>query len=100
MAGVMHSATKYLGGFSDILAGVAVVADRPAVGTNLQDHLAAGFIVLGLIAAGHTAKETARLLDISPKTADNHIQNIYSKIGVTTRAGAALFAVESGLLMR
>jgi HD-GYP domain-containing protein (c-di-GMP phosphodiesterase class II) len=56
--------------------------------------------VLGLIAAGHTAKETARLLEISPKTADNHIQNLYSKIGVSTRAGAALYALERGLVLQ
>ena len=55
--------------------------------------------VLRLIARGLTLKVAAEELDISPKTADNHIQNIYSKIGVTTRAGAALFAVENGLLM-
>jgi HD-GYP domain-containing protein (c-di-GMP phosphodiesterase class II) len=54
--------------------------------------------VLRLIAAGHTAKEAARLLNISPKTADNHIQNLYSKIGVSTRAGAALYALERGLV--
>lgn len=54
--------------------------------------------VLRLIAAGHTAKEAARRLDIAPKTADNHIQNLYSKIGVTTRAAAALYALERGLL--
>ena len=53
--------------------------------------------VLRLIAAGHTAREAARLLDIAPKTADNHIQNLYSKIGVSTRAGAALYALEHGL---
>lgn len=56
--------------------------------------------VLRLIAKGSTLKDAAEELGISPKTADNHIQNIYSKIGVTTRAGAALFAVENGLLMR
>jgi HD-GYP domain-containing protein (c-di-GMP phosphodiesterase class II) len=56
--------------------------------------------VLRLIAAGHTAKEAARLLDIAPKTADHHIQNLYSKIGVKTRAGAALFALERGLLQQ
>jgi len=56
--------------------------------------------VLRLIARGLTAKETAEQLGIAPKTADNHIQNIYSKIGVTTRAGAALFALETGLLAR
>ena len=53
--------------------------------------------VLSLIAAGDTAKEAARKLDIAPKTADNHIQSLYSKIGVTTRAGAALFAPRAGL---
>jgi HD-GYP domain-containing protein (c-di-GMP phosphodiesterase class II) len=53
--------------------------------------------VLRLIVAGNTAKQAALLLDIAPKTAENHIQNLYSKIGVTTRAGAALYAVERGL---
>ena len=56
--------------------------------------------VLRLIAAGDTAKEAARKLDISPKTADNHIQSLYSKIGVTTRAGAALYALERGLVQQ
>lgn len=54
--------------------------------------------VLRLIAAGLTAKEMGRRLAISPKTADHHIQSIYSKIGVTTRAAATLHAVEHGLI--
>ena len=54
--------------------------------------------VLRLIAAGHTAKEAARLLEIAPKTADNHIQSLYSKIGVSTRAAAALYALERGMV--
>jgi len=54
--------------------------------------------VLRLIASGLTAKEAAQRLKISPKTADNHIQNLYAKIGVTTRAGAALYALEQGLV--
>jgi HD-GYP domain-containing protein (c-di-GMP phosphodiesterase class II) len=54
--------------------------------------------VLRLIAAGLTAKEAARRLEIAPKTADNHIQSLYSKIGVTTRAAAALYALERGLM--
>jgi HD-GYP domain-containing protein (c-di-GMP phosphodiesterase class II) len=54
--------------------------------------------VLRLIAAGQTAKEAARQLDIAPKTADNHIQSLYSKIGVKTRAAAALYALERGLM--
>jgi HD-GYP domain-containing protein (c-di-GMP phosphodiesterase class II) len=54
--------------------------------------------VLRLIAAGDTMKEAARKLDIAIKTADNHIQSLYSKIGVSTRAGAALYALERGLV--
>jgi HD-GYP domain-containing protein (c-di-GMP phosphodiesterase class II) len=54
--------------------------------------------VLQLIAAGLTAKEAANKLEIAPKTADNHIQSLYSKIGVSTRAGAALYALERGLV--
>jgi DNA-binding CsgD family transcriptional regulator len=35
---------------------------------------------------------------ISPKTARNHIEHIYAKIGVSNRAGAGLFAIQHGLL--
>ncbi len=54
--------------------------------------------VLRLIARGQSIKEMSRNLTISPKTADTHIQHIYEKIGVSTRAGATLFAVEHSLL--
>jgi DNA-binding CsgD family transcriptional regulator len=39
----------------------------------------------------------ARRLGISVKTADHHVQNAYAKIGVSTRAAAALFAMQHGL---
>lgn len=54
--------------------------------------------VLRLMARGQTIKHMAAQLSIAPKTVDNHIQHIYAKIGVTTRAGAALFAMEQNLL--
>jgi HD-GYP domain-containing protein (c-di-GMP phosphodiesterase class II) len=54
--------------------------------------------VLRLIARGHTMKEMAAQLVVSPKTVDNHIQHIYGKLGVSTRAGATLFAMEQDLL--
>ncbi len=54
--------------------------------------------VLGLIARGLATKQVARRLDISPKTCDHHIQRLYGKIGVSTRAGATLFALEHGLV--
>jgi len=53
--------------------------------------------VIGLLARGLQTKQVARALGISVKTADRHIQNAYAKIGVSTRAAAALFAMEHGL---
>jgi HD-GYP domain-containing protein (c-di-GMP phosphodiesterase class II) len=50
--------------------------------------------VLRLAARGLTTREIADRLYISPKTADHHIQHVYSKIGVSTRAAAALWAMQ------
>ena len=54
--------------------------------------------VLGLVARGLATKQVARRLGISPKTCDHHIQSVYGKVGVSTRAGATLFALEHGLV--
>jgi HD-GYP domain-containing protein (c-di-GMP phosphodiesterase class II) len=54
--------------------------------------------VLGLVARGLATKQVARQLGISPKTCDHHIQRVYGKLGVSTRAGATLFALEHGLV--
>jgi len=54
--------------------------------------------VLRLLCRGGTNKEVALLLEISPKTVGHHVSHIYDKIGVSTRAGATLFAVEQDLL--
>ena len=54
--------------------------------------------VLGLAAQGLITREIAERLFISPKTADHHIQNTYTKIGVSTRGAAALWAMQNGLL--
>jgi HD-GYP domain-containing protein (c-di-GMP phosphodiesterase class II) len=53
--------------------------------------------VVALLARGLQTKQVARRLGISVKTADHHIQNAYAKIGVSTRAAAALFAMQHGL---
>jgi HD-GYP domain-containing protein (c-di-GMP phosphodiesterase class II)/DNA-binding CsgD family transcriptional regulator len=55
--------------------------------------------VLGLLARGLATKQVARRLGISPKTCDHHIQRLYGKAGVSTRAGATLFALEHGLVV-
>ena len=54
--------------------------------------------VLRLVSRGLSSKEIAARLVISPKTARNHIEHIYAKIGVSNRAGASLFALQHGLL--
>ncbi|HYW27138.1 MAG TPA: HD domain-containing phosphohydrolase [Terriglobales bacterium] len=54
--------------------------------------------VLRLLCRGGTKRQVAGLLKISPSTVDHHVRHIYDKIGVATRAGAALFAVEHDLL--
>jgi HD-GYP domain-containing protein (c-di-GMP phosphodiesterase class II) len=54
--------------------------------------------VIGLLARGLQTKQIARALGISIKTADHHVQNAYAKIGVSTRAAAALFAMRHGLV--
>ena len=56
--------------------------------------------VLRLVADGCSNPEIGRRLGISRRTAEHHVQNIYTKIGVSTRAAAALFALEHKLLTR
>ena len=54
--------------------------------------------VLALLAVGQSNKAIARQLGISPKTVGNHVEHIYTKLGVTNRAGAALRAMDLGLV--
>ena len=54
--------------------------------------------VLRLLARGRSNKEIASALGISPRTAQHHVIHIYQKIELNSRAGAALFATEQGLL--
>jgi HD-GYP domain-containing protein (c-di-GMP phosphodiesterase class II) len=54
--------------------------------------------VLRLLAAGRSNPEIADNLHISRRTAEHHVQHIYRKIDVSTRPGAAMFALEHGLL--
>jgi DNA-binding NarL/FixJ family response regulator len=43
-------------------------------------------------------RDAARRLTICRRTAEHHLQHIYTKIGVSSRAAAALFAMEHHLL--
>jgi HD-GYP domain-containing protein (c-di-GMP phosphodiesterase class II) len=71
----------------------------PGTGAHAGPELSAREIeVLRLAARGLANREMGEALCISPKTVGHHLQHIYAKIGVSTRAGAALYAVENGLL--
>jgi ATP/maltotriose-dependent transcriptional regulator MalT len=54
--------------------------------------------VLRLIAAGMSNNEIASALYLSVKTVSRHLSNIFTKIGVTSRAGATAFAFEHQLV--
>ena len=54
--------------------------------------------VLRLAAKGLTTREIGERLFISAKTADHHIQHVYVKIGVSTRAAAALWAMQNAVV--
>ncbi len=54
--------------------------------------------VLALLARGLPNKAIARQLRISPKTVSNHVEHIYAKLGVSNRAGAAMLAMQQGVV--
>jgi DNA-binding NarL/FixJ family response regulator len=54
--------------------------------------------VLRRIAVGGSIQDAAADLHLAPKTVDFHLQNIYSKVGITSRAAATLFAIQHDLL--
>jgi HD-GYP domain-containing protein (c-di-GMP phosphodiesterase class II) len=54
--------------------------------------------VLALLARGRSNRQIADRLVITPKTAANHVAHVYTKIGVSSRAAATLFAAQHGLV--
>ena len=54
--------------------------------------------VLALLARGHSTRQIAQRLLVTPKTAANHIEHIYAKLGISSRAAATLYATQHGLL--
>jgi DNA-binding NarL/FixJ family response regulator len=68
--------------------------DSPAYPANLS---AREVEVLKLVAKGLTNAEIARDLFISPNTVSRHLNSVYRKLGVTSRAAATRFATEHSL---
>ena len=53
--------------------------------------------VLELVARGMTSAQIAKELFLSPRTVETHLNSIYHKVGVNSRAAATRFALEHGL---
>jgi len=51
-----------------------------------------------LLVEGRTRREAANALFLSPKTIEYHLRNVCNKLGISTRAGATMFAMEHNLL--
>ena len=65
---------------------------RPPAGLTARE-----LDVLRLVAAGKTNRDIAAELVISEHTVSRHLQNIFTKLGVSSRAAATAFAVEHQL---
>ena len=80
-------------------AVVAAAGEVPRISVSAPRGLTEREVeVLGLIARGLTNKQIAQELGVATKTAGNHVQNVLGKIGVSTRAAAAMFAMRAGLV--
>ena len=82
-----------------VRAVVAAAGLRPPVKPRPPKGLSARELeVVGLVARGYSNAEIAARLVISRRTAEHHVQHVYAKIGVSSRAAVTLFAVEHDLL--
>jgi HD-GYP domain-containing protein (c-di-GMP phosphodiesterase class II) len=90
-------------GALDAAAASAVLAAAGDTGPRIRTVWPAGLTdrevdVLRRVAVGDSIQEAATALHLAPKTVDFHLQNIYGKVGITTRAAATLFAIQNDLL--
>jgi DNA-binding NarL/FixJ family response regulator len=78
-------------------AVLASLAERAASASSSVDALSEREIdVLQLLAQGRTNKETAQTLFLSVRTVEAHLRSIYSKLRVSSRTEAVLWAVRNG----
>jgi two-component system, NarL family, response regulator len=64
---------------------------------SLSDLTSRELVILQLVIAGKTNKAIACEIDISSKTVEFHLDNIYTKIGVRTRIMAGIWALQNGM---
>ena len=78
-----------------ISAGTGQVPRRPSGAAGLT---ARQIEVLRLMTHGLSSRQIAARLGLSPRTVERHVADLYERTGVSSRAAAALFAMEHGLV--
>lgn len=91
-----RAAFRSLGAEPDV-GRLAVLTAEPPSADELSERERE---VLTHLAAGKTNREIAGALGISPHTVRRHVEHIFTKLGVTSRAAATAHAYEHGLLAR
>jgi DNA-binding CsgD family transcriptional regulator len=100
--GDRDGATRAEGAAADLFARLGAAYDGRRQFSSAREHprglTAREAEILRLVSSGRTNKQIALELGISPKTIDRHLSNIFTKIGVSSRAAATAFAFEQGLM--
>ncbi|HEV2951458.1 MAG TPA: helix-turn-helix transcriptional regulator, partial [Actinomycetota bacterium] len=89
------SAFERLGAVPDAHSVAGMVSDGPPLPRGLT---AREVEVLRLVAAGKTNRDIAAELVISEHTVARHLQNMFVKLGVSSRSAATAFAFEHSLV--
>lgn len=87
---------RQLGAAPD-LARVEMLS-RKAAADTASGLTARELQVLALVATGKTNREIAQTLIISDHTVRRHLQNIFAKLGVSSRAAATAYALQHHLI--
>lgn len=87
LGGAVETGTGTLGGL-DLSFSLPLVSPLELTARELE--------VLRLLAEGRSNKAIASALSVSPRTVNFHLDNIYSKLGVTSRTEAAIYALRQG----
>ena len=84
---------------AEAIAAVLEAAGLPRSRTRWPNDLTDREVaVLRVLVRGLSNREIADELVVSPRTVQHQLASVYDKVGVRTRAGAAVFAIEHGLV--
>jgi len=78
--------------------------ERSLLGRALADDESSAVLtgresqILALIADGHTSREIAEMLVISPRTVERHRENLRHKLGLRNRVDLTRYAIRAGLI--